>query len=133
MVKSRLLGRNTLSSTIIGVIPKEPGASEVRLRIQKHCLQQCIMCINDVTSWCPSWHVFLVKIYHSDRGRIGIFYAFKLPKTHWRLCRGLQICFYNKKNVKMTPLICFIHLIVQEYDSKCLKMYLITLKVVKIC
>ncbi|XP_064640308.1 lon protease homolog 2, peroxisomal-like [Lineus longissimus] len=29
MVKSRLLGRNTLSSTIIGVIPKEPGASEI--------------------------------------------------------------------------------------------------------
>jgi hypothetical protein len=20
----------------------------------------------------------------SDRGRIGIFYAFKMPKTHWR-------------------------------------------------
>jgi hypothetical protein len=31
------------------------------------------------------------------------------------------------------PLICFIHLIMQEYDSKCLKMYLITLKVFKIC
>jgi hypothetical protein len=26
--------------------------------------------------------------------------------------------------VKMTSLICFIHLIMQEYDSKCLKMYL---------
>jgi hypothetical protein len=31
------------------------------------------------------------------------------------------------------PLVCFIHLIMQEYDSKCLKMYLITLKVSKIC
>jgi hypothetical protein len=31
------------------------------------------------------------------------------------------------------PLICFIHLIMQEYDSKCLKMYLIALKVFKIC
>jgi hypothetical protein len=35
--------------------------------------------------------------------------------------------------VKMTPLIRFIHLIMQEYDSKCLKIYLITLKVFKIC
>jgi hypothetical protein len=35
--------------------------------------------------------------------------------------------------VKMTPLIRFIHLIMQEYDSKCLKMYLITSKVLKIC
>jgi hypothetical protein len=36
-----------------------------------------------------------LKIYHfsvfprgfaraSDRGRIGVFYAFKMPKTHWR-------------------------------------------------
>jgi hypothetical protein len=36
----------------------------------------------------------------------------------------------NKKHffVKMTPLIRFIQLIMQEYDSKCLKMCLITLK-----
>jgi hypothetical protein len=33
--------------------------------------------------------------------------------------------------VKMTPLIRFILIIMQEYDSKCLKMYLITLKVFK--
>jgi hypothetical protein len=33
----------------------------------------------------------------------------------------------------MTRLMCFIQLIVQEYDSKCLKMCLITLKVFKIC
>jgi hypothetical protein len=32
----------------------------------------------------------------------------------------------------MTSLIRFIQLIMQEYDSKCLKMYLITLKVFKI-
>jgi hypothetical protein len=32
----------------------------------------------------------------------------------------------------MTSLICFIQLIMQEYDSKYLKMYLITLKVFKI-
>jgi hypothetical protein len=31
--------------------------------------------------------------------------------------------------VKMTPLICFIHLMMQEYDSNCLKMYLITLRI----
>jgi hypothetical protein len=30
--------------------------------------------------------------------------------------------------VKMTSLIRFIQLIMQEYDSKCLKMYLITFK-----
>jgi hypothetical protein len=35
--------------------------------------------------------------------------------------------------VKMTPLVRFIPLIMQEYDSKCLKMYLIPLKVFKIC
>jgi hypothetical protein len=33
----------------------------------------------------------------------------------------------------MTSLICFIELIMQEYDSNCLKMYLITLKLFKIC
>jgi hypothetical protein len=33
----------------------------------------------------------------------------------------------------MTRLIRFIQLIMQEYDSKCLKMCLITLKVFKIC
>ncbi len=26
MVKSRLLGRNTLSSTIVGIVPREPKA-----------------------------------------------------------------------------------------------------------
>jgi hypothetical protein len=31
------------------------------------------------------------------------------------------------------PLIHFIHLNMEEYDSKCHKMYLITLKVFKIC
>jgi hypothetical protein len=35
--------------------------------------------------------------------------------------------------VKITPLIRFINLIMQEYDSKCLNMYLITFKVFKIC
>jgi hypothetical protein len=33
----------------------------------------------------------------------------------------------------MTPLVSFIHFIMQELDSKCLKMYLITLKVFTIC
>jgi hypothetical protein len=33
----------------------------------------------------------------------------------------------------MIPLILFIHLIMQEYDSKYLKMYLIAIKVSKIC
>jgi hypothetical protein len=48
----------------------------------------------------------------------------------------LKIRFY--KNiffffVKMTSLIRFIQLIMQEYDSKCLKMCLITLKAFRIC
>jgi hypothetical protein len=30
-------------------------------------------------------------------GVYGVFYTFKMPKTHWRLCRGLKICFYPKK------------------------------------
>jgi hypothetical protein len=25
-----------------------------------------------------------IKVRASDRGRIGVFYAFKMPKTHWR-------------------------------------------------
>jgi hypothetical protein len=33
----------------------------------------------------------------------------------------------------MTSLIRFIQLIMQEYDSKCLKIYLITFKISKIC
>jgi hypothetical protein len=40
----------------------------------------------------------------------------------------LSICFDY-----LFTLIRFIHLIMQEYDCKCLKMYLITLKVFKIC
>jgi hypothetical protein len=44
---------------------------------------------------------------------------------------GRRIRFFGEND----PLIRFIHLIMQEYDSKCLKMYLITctLKVFKIC
>jgi hypothetical protein len=33
-----------------------------------------------------------------DRRRIGIFYAFKMKKMHWRLCRRLKIRFYKQKN-----------------------------------
>jgi hypothetical protein len=39
----------------------------------------------------------------------------------------LQFYFFCEND----PLIHFIHFIMQEYDSKCLKMYLITLKVFK--
>jgi hypothetical protein len=52
----------------------------------------------------------------------------------------LKYVFATKNNfffffflVKMTSLIRFIQLITQEYDFKWLKMYLITLKVLKIC
>jgi hypothetical protein len=48
----------------------------------------------------------------------------------------LKYVFTNKTIfflVKMTRLIRFIQLIMQEYDSKCLKMVLIALKVLKIC
>ena len=42
MVKSHLLGRNTLSSTIIGVIPREPvDDSQVRLEeLILNCMMQ---------------------------------------------------------------------------------------------
>jgi hypothetical protein len=40
---------------------------------------------------------------------------------------------FYKKRRKKDSLVRFIHLIMQEYDSKCLKMFLITLKVFKIC
>jgi hypothetical protein len=36
----------------------------------------------------------------SDRGRIGVFYAFKTPKTHWRCIFTKKINFFL---VKMTP------------------------------
>jgi hypothetical protein len=36
--------------------------------------EQIVFCIYHVNSWVRA----------SDRGRIGVFYAFKTPKTHWR-------------------------------------------------
>lgn len=33
MVKSRLLGRNTLSSTVIGVIPKDPAQDRLVCKV----------------------------------------------------------------------------------------------------
>jgi hypothetical protein len=63
-----------------------------------------------------------------------------MPKTHLigDDVGDLKYVFTTKKQkniffVKMTSPIRFIQLIMQEYDSKCLKMYLITLKVFKIC
>jgi hypothetical protein len=41
-----------------------------------------------------------------------------------------NFCFVLCENY---PLVRFIHLTMQEYDSKCLKIYVITLKVFKIC
>jgi hypothetical protein len=35
-----------------------------------------------------------------DRGCIGVFYAFKIPKTHWRWCRRLKI---QSKNDLILP------------------------------
>jgi hypothetical protein len=51
---------------------------------------------------------------------------------HWKWCRGGQYTLIQKKQKFVfgendTP-DNFIHHIMQEYDSKCLKMYLITLK-----
>jgi hypothetical protein len=71
---------------------------------------------------------FIAKHYIRalDRGRIGIFYASKMQKNALEMMQGTSNTFLQKKKifVKMTPLIRFIHLIMQEYDSKCLKMYL---------
>lgn len=40
MVKSRLLGKNTLSSTIIGVVPQEAAENEVtKFCLDSHCLK----------------------------------------------------------------------------------------------
>jgi hypothetical protein len=52
-----------------------------------------------------------------------------MPKTHWRWCRGRQIRFYPKK-MKMTPWYVLSTLLCK--NSKCLNMYLITLKVFKL-
>jgi hypothetical protein len=59
---------------------------------------------------------------------------------HWRWCSGRKIRFYNKNKIYIFFLwkwpawyILSNLLYVQEYDSKCLKMYRITLKVFKIC
>jgi hypothetical protein len=57
----------------------------------------------------------------SDRGRIGVFYAFKMPKTYIDDDVGdLKYVFTKPKKLCK-------NIIMQEYDSKCLKMYLITL------
>jgi hypothetical protein len=73
----------------------------------------------------------------------GVFAYFTQLKCQKRIgddVGDLKYVFTKKKKfkkitflVKITPLIRFIQLIMQEYDSKCLKMYLITLKVFKIC
>jgi hypothetical protein len=65
----------------------------------------------------------------SDRVRIGIFYAFLKNALEMMYGTSIQIRFYKKK---MTPLMRFIHLIMQEYDYQCHKMYLITFKVFNI-
>jgi hypothetical protein len=83
-------------------------------------------------SW-PSleWEARIQAISYraSDIGCIGIFYAIKMPKNTLGMMSDTYVIFWGK----MTPLIRFIQLIMQEYDSKWLKMYLITLKVFKIC
>jgi hypothetical protein len=72
-----------------------------------------------------------------DRGCIGIYYAYKMPKTHWRWCRGLKLKYvFTKKKFflwKWSAWYVLSNFIMQEYDYKCIKMYLITLKVFKIC
>jgi hypothetical protein len=65
----------------------------------------------------------------SDRGRIGVFYAFKTPKNALEMIGDFTYVFKQILFLKMTRFI----LIMQEYDSKCLEMYLITIKVVKKC
>jgi hypothetical protein len=66
--------------------------------------------MREISSPCPLGRA-------SDRGRIGVFYTFKM---HWRwcTCRGL-IHFWNDPWYVLSTS--------YEYDSKCLKMYLITL------
>jgi hypothetical protein len=47
---------------------------------------------------------------------------------HLKCQKCIEDDVYTKKKylfVKMTPLVRFIHLFMQEYDAKCLKMYLI--------
>jgi hypothetical protein len=90
-------------------------------------------------------HVFLVygiQIVLGNSGLQieGVFVYFTHIKC--QICILKRVCFYisdmflqKKKKifVKMTHLVSFIHLIIQEYDSKCLKMYLITLTAFTIC
>jgi len=47
MVKSRLLSRNTLSSTVIGVVPQEPSDSQVaaNLILFKIFLLRCMLSV----------------------------------------------------------------------------------------
>ena len=54
MVKSRLLGRNTLSSTVIGVIPKDPN--------QNQEVSKCIHAIILSLSPPPPYSIPLVYI-----------------------------------------------------------------------
>jgi hypothetical protein len=77
------------------------------------------------------WHFTGLQI----EGILAYFTRLKCQKRIGDDVGDLKYVFTKKKFlfVKMTRLICFIQLIMQEYYSKCLKMYLITLKVSKIC
>jgi hypothetical protein len=52
------------------------------------------LCLSESTEGTSS-----VCVRALDRGHIGIFYAFKMPKTHWRWCRWLKIRFFNQKQI----------------------------------
>jgi hypothetical protein len=83
--------------------------------------------------WLQLWIVALVE---QIEGVLAYFTHLKCQKRIGDDVGDLKYVFTkNKTNkfVKMTHLIRFIQLIMQEYNSKCLKMYLITLKVFKIC
>jgi hypothetical protein len=59
-----------------------------RSKTQPHHLQPMY------SAW--GWE-FTMTSRASDTGRIGVFYAFKMPKMHWRWCRGLEIRLQKKK------------------------------------
>jgi hypothetical protein len=90
--------------------------------------------------WNPLFSLFIRFHYSVHLSCCNLYHCLSVnplqhlnPFTHLKCQKHIGDYVGDLKYVKMTSLIRFIQLIMQDYDSKCLKMYLITLKVFKIC
>jgi len=87
MVKSRLLSRNTLSSTVIGVVPREPNDSQV----MAICLvtMQNFICIDIVPV-----HILIVKKIVDIRCRLSVVTVGSRPSDPYFRSVCLSVCLF---------------------------------------